>query len=306
VNSNLPPSGLILLDKTAGVTSCNALFPIRKIFKTRRVGHAGSLDMRASGLIVAAVGRATRLLPFVEAGEKTYSFCAHFGYSTITDEWDGELAEQDPSSEPISEEAVRRILPQFIGEIDQVPPDFSAIKLNGKRASDLKRKGRDVELKARKITIKNLRFEGKCEAPEGISGRIRSSYRFSCDCSKGTYIRSLVRDMAKALGTVGAVSGIRRMRIGHLNVADAVKSEELCEGSLMKPQDCMKFPVVSLTDKQVEALRQGREMTWNKEPIQIEEGAPNMVLAVDKDGDLKAGCSFENGKLAPKFYLGSD
>ncbi|MBS7392044.1 MAG: hypothetical protein KIG51_08165, partial [Fibrobacter sp.] len=90
------------------------------------------------------------------------------------------------------------------------------------------------------------------------------------------------------------------------NVTDAVKSEELCEASLMKPQDCMKFPVVSLTDKQVEALRQGREMTWNKEPIQIEEGAPNLVLAVDKDGDLKAGCSFENGKLAPKFYLGLD
>ena len=262
--------------------------------------------MRASGLIVAAVGRATRLLPFVEAGEKTYSFCAHFGYSTVTDEWDGELVEQDACTDPISEEAVRQILPQFIGEIDQVPPDFSAIKLNGKRASDLKRKGRDVELKARKITIRDLRFEGACEAPEGASGRIRSSYRFSCDCSKGTYIRSLVRDMAKALGTVGAVSGIRRTRIGHLNVSDAVKSEDLCEASLMKPQDCMKFPVVTLTDKQVEALRQGREMTWNKEPIQIEEGAPNMVLAVDKEGDLKAGCSFENGKLAPKFYLGSD
>jgi len=306
VNSNLPPSGLILLDKTAGVTSCNALFPIRKIFKTRRVGHAGSLDLRASGLIVAAVGRATRLLPFVEAGEKTYSFTAHFGYSTVTDEWDGELLEQDEDTTPISEDEVRQILPQFVGEIDQVPPDFSAIKLNGKRASDLKRKGRDVELKARKITIRDLRFEGLAEVPAGATGKIRSSYKFSCDCSKGTYIRSLVRDMAKALGTVGAVSNIRRTRIGHMNVVDAVKSEDLCEASLMKPQDCMKFPVVTLTDKQVEALRQGREMTWNKEPIQIQEGAPNMVLAIDKEGDLKAGCSFENGKLAPKFYLGSD
>ena len=260
MNSNLPPSGLILLDKVAGVTSCNALFPIRKIFKTRRVGHAGSLDLRASGLIVAAVGRATRLLPFVEAGEKTYSFYAHFGYSTITDEWDGDLLEQDEKTAPISEEDVRRILPQFIGEIDQVPPDFSAIKLNGKRASDLKRKGRDVELKARKITIQDLRFEGIADPPEGATGRIRSSFKFSCDCSKGTYIRSLVRDMAKALGTVGAVSGIRRTRIGHLSVLDAVKSEDLCEASLMKPQDCMKFPVVTLTDKQVEAVRQGREM----------------------------------------------
>lgn len=306
MNSENSASGLILLDKAAGVTSCNALFPIRKIFQTRRVGHAGSLDMRASGLIVAAVGRATRLLPFVEAAEKTYSFVAHFGYSTQTDEWDGTLVHQDPDTSPISTEQVQSILPQFIGEIEQVPPDYSAVKLNGHRASDLKRKGRQVELKARKIFIRHLNLDGVAEAPDGVSGRVRSSYRFTCDCSKGTYIRSLVRDMANALGTFGAVSGIRRLRIGHLSIEQAVLPENLNAGSLLKPQDCMKFPVVELTDRQVVALRNGRLITWNGSEIVLEKDAPNMILAVGRDGELKAGCSFENGKLAPKFYLGSD
>ena len=262
--------------------------------------------MRASGLIVAAVGRATRLLPFVEAAEKTYSFVAHFGYSTQTDEWDGALVHQDPDTSPISTEQVQSILPQFIGEIEQIPPDYSAVKLNGHRASDLKRKGRQVELKARKIFIRHLNLDGVAEAPDGVSGRVRSSYRFTCDCSKGTYIRSLVRDMANALGTFGAVSGIRRLRIGHLSIEQAVLPENLNAGSLLKPQDCMKFPVVELTDRQVVALRNGRLITWNGSEIVLEKDAPNMILAVGRDGELKAGCSFENGKLAPKFYLGSD
>lgn len=306
MSSKASVSGLILLDKPAGVTSCNALFPLRKIFKTRRVGHAGSLDMRASGLIVAAVGRATRLLPFVEAGEKSYTFTAHFGYSTETDEWDGALVAEDSETAPISEEEVQKILPQFIGEIDQIPPDYSAVKLNGKRASDLKRKGREVELKARRIYIRQLECLGKADAPAEISGRIRSSYQFRCDCSKGTYIRSLVRDMAKALGTIGAVSGIRRTRIGHMLVTDAVRPEELNENSLLKPQECMHFPVVEFTDRQVEAVRNGRSISWNGEAIQIEENAPNLILAVGKDGELKAGCSFEDGKISPKFFLGID
>jgi tRNA pseudouridine55 synthase len=296
-------SGLVLLDKPAGVTSCKALFPLRKVFRTKRVGHAGSLDMRASGLIVAAVGRATRLLPFVESAEKSYTFYAHFGYSTETDEWDGALLEEDPSRESISEEAVQKILPNFIGELEQVPPGFSAVKLNGRRASDLVRKGHSVELKARKIFIRNLKFEGVGEVPENATGHIRASYRFSCDCSKGTYIRSLVRDMAKALGTCGAVSAICRTRIGHLTLDEAVKPENLSETSLLKPQNCMGFPVVKLTDRQVSAFRNGRAITWN---ASVEALKSDVILATDRSGELKAACFFAGGMLAPKFYLGTE
>ncbi len=303
MNSSPAFSGLILLDKPFGVTSCNALFPLRKIFRTRRVGHAGSLDMRASGLIVAAVGRATRLLPFVEAGEKSYTFSAHFGYSTDTDEWDGNLLCQDERSDSVSEADVLGILPRFVGEIEQVPPGFSAVKLNGRRASDLVRKGHSVELKARKIVIRNLRLEGVSASPQNATGRIRASYRFSCDCSKGTYIRSLVRDMALALGTFGAVSEIRRTRIGHLKIEDAVKPEALSESSLLKPQDCMNFPVVALTDRQVRAFRDGRAITWNSPDPSSDS---DLILAVDKAGELKAACVLSEGMLAPKFYLGME
>lgn len=264
--------------------------------------------MRASGLIVAAVGRATRLLPFVEAGEKSYTFNAHFGYSTRTDEWDGELLEQDVDPSPISEAAVQDVIPGFLGKIRQVPPDFSAVKLNGKRASDLKRKGRPVELSAREIFIRDLRVEGLAELPGNATGSARASYRFTCTCSKGTYIRALVRDMAKALGTFGAVSGIRRTRIGHLDVADAVKPENLDESSLLKPQDCMGFPVVEVTDRQAEALKSGRSVTWNGELPEsaASDGRGRVLLAVGKDGLAKAGCSWDGGRLVPKFYLGSD
>jgi len=258
VNSNLPPSGLILLDKTAGVTSCNALFPIRKIFKTRRVGHAGSLDLRASGLIVAAVGRATRLLPFVEAGEKTYSFTAHFGYSTVTDEWDGELLEQDEDTTPISEDEVRQILPQFVGEIDQVPPDFSAIKLNGKRASDLKRKGRDVELKARKITIRDLRFEGLAEVPAGATGKIRSSYKFSCDCSKGTYIRSLAYDIGKVLGCGAHLIALERTQAGKFKIENSVKLENLdIATNLINPLEVLSQAQINVNSTELTKIKNG-------------------------------------------------
>lgn len=304
MSSEFVPSGFILLDKPAGVTSCKALIPLRKIFHTRRVGHAGSLDLRASGLIVAAIGRATRLLPFVEAGEKAYTFDAHFGYSTITDEWDGELVEEDLATDPISEENIREILGEFVGEIEQVPPDFSAVKLGGKRASDLKRKGRELNLKSRKITVKELKLLGATEPPENAKGKLRSSYRFSCVCSKGTYIRSLVRDIAKRLGTFGTAAGIRRTRIGNLEVSTAKAPAELCESSLIKPQDCLRFPIVTLTDRQVEAIRNGRAMTWN-ETVEFSTDE-HLVFSVGRDGELKALCQLENGMLSPKFYLGSE
>ncbi|MCK9182440.1 MAG: tRNA pseudouridine(55) synthase TruB [Fibrobacteraceae bacterium] len=296
---------MILLDKPAGVTSCKALFPIRKIFHTRRVGHAGSLDLRASGLIVAAVGRATRLLSFVESGEKSYTFNAHFGYSTDTDEWDGELISQDPQEAPISAEEIQKVLPQFRGEIDQVPPDFSAVKIQGKRASDLALKGRSFELKSRKIFIRNLSLVGRASAPQNISGRIRSSFEFSCDCSKGTYIRSLVRDIARALGTCGVVSGIRRTRIGSLSVADAVLPSSLDENSLCTPQSLLPFPVVKLTPSELEFIRNGNSIAWNT-PVAFSDGAPNVVLAEDESGTLQSACSYANGKLYAKFFLGSD
>ena len=161
-------SGFVLLDKIAGETSFKALFPLKRVFSTKRVGHAGTLDLRASGLIIAATGRCTRLLPFIEAKDKCYSFRLHLGYETDTLEWDGEVVEQDEANvianpegvkQSITREALEAVLPQFTGDIEQVPPKYCAVKINGVRASDLMERGRNIELKPRKIHIGRKHIE---------------------------------------------------------------------------------------------------------------------------------------------------
>ena len=131
----MTPSGFVLLDKNPGETSFKALFPLKRVFSTKRVGHAGTLDLRASGLIVAAIGRATRLLPFVEAKDKCYTFRLHLGYETDTLEWDGDVVAQG-DARAINRAALEAVLPQFTGDIDQIPPRYCAVKIDGRRASD--------------------------------------------------------------------------------------------------------------------------------------------------------------------------
>ena len=229
-------SGFVLLDKIAGETSFKALFPLKRVFSTKRVGHAGTLDLRASGLIIAATGRCTRLLPFVEAKDKCYSFRLHLGYETDTLEWDGEVVAQDeraleasaanctlawPPTPPISVIDATRleaVLPQFIGDIDQVPPNYCAVKINGHRASDFMERGRNIELKPRRIHIESLKVVGEGKVTEGCTGKSFATFDLECNCSKGTYIRSLGRDLARALGTCACVSMIRRHRIGNVAV----------------------------------------------------------------------------------------
>ena len=230
----MAPSGFILLDKAAGETSFKALFPLKRVFCTKRVGHAGTLDLRASGLIIAATGRATRLLPYVEAKDKCYTFRLYLGYETDTLEWDGDVVEQDESCHPGAEEEndesvilseaqrsrriqggltredLEAILPQFTGDIDQVPPRYCAVKIDGRRASDWAERGKDFEMKPRRIHIESLRVVGEGGVTEGCSGKEFATFDIECVCSKGTYVRALGRDIARALGTCGCVSQIRR------------------------------------------------------------------------------------------------
>ena len=197
-------SGFVLLDKIAGETSFKALFPLKRVFSTKRVGHAGTLDLRASGLIIAATGRCTRLLPFIEAKDKCYSFRLHLGYETDTLEWDGEVVEQGEAL-ALTREKLEAVLPQFTGDIEQIPPKYCAVKINGVRASDLMERGRNIELKPRKIHIGELKVIGEGEVTEGCSGKEFATFDLICECSKGTYIRALGRDIGRALGTYACV-----------------------------------------------------------------------------------------------------
>lgn len=296
-------SGFVLLDKIAGETSFKALFPLKRVFSTKRVGHAGTLDLRASGLIIAATGRCTRLLPFIEAKDKCYSFRLHLGYETDTLEWDGEVVEQG-EAKTIFREALEAILPQFSGDIEQIPPKYCAVKINGVRASDLMERGRNIELKPRKIHIGELKVIGEGEVTEGCSGKEFATFDLICECSKGTYIRALGRDIGRALGTYACVSQIRRHRIGNVTLDKAVRGEDLTRENLLPVDAVLDFPVVRLTPEQVAVIRQGNWLPW-KEKIEG-VGPEGHVFAADMQGEVLSLCFYEPGRIKPKFYLGED
>ncbi len=309
----MTPSGFILLDKVAGETSFKALFPLKRVFCTKRVGHAGTLDLRASGLIIAATGRATRLLPYVESKEKCYTFRLHLGYETDTLEWDGDIVEQDRrENPPVSRADLESILPQFMGDILQVPPKYCAVKVDGRRASDLAERGRKFELEPRRIHIESLRIVGEGTLTEGESGRSFATYDLECVCSKGTYVRALGRDLGRALGTFGCVSQIRRHRIGNVSVESAVRGEDLTREHLKSVEQVLDFPVVKLSDDQMAVIRKGNWIPWREaiEGVTLQQGRQDsgeaLVFVADGEGAVQAVCRYEPGRLCPRIYLGEE
>lgn len=323
----MTPSGFVLLDKNPGETSFKALFPLKRVFSTKRVGHAGTLDLRASGLIVAAIGRATRLLPFVEAKDKCYTFRLHLGYETDTLEWDGDVVAQGEfgirNSEfgidegvilreqgdrriqgGLTREDLETVLPQFTGDIDQVPPRYCAVKIDGRRASDWAERGKDFEMKPRRIHIESLKIVGEGGVTEGCSGKCFATFDLECVCSKGTYIRSLGRDLAHALGTFGCVSQIRRHRIGNITLDNAVKGENLTAENLVPVDKVLDYPVLRLDDTQMGIIRKGNWLPW-KTPVEG-VGTEGHVFVANGVGEVLSLCRFEPGRICPKFYLGED
>jgi len=304
-------SGFILLDKVAGETSFKALFPLKRVFCTKRVGHAGTLDLRASGLIIAATGRATRLLPYVEAKDKCYTFRLHLGYETDTLEWDGDVVEQGDAL-TVNRAALESVLPQFTGDIDQVPPRYCAVKIDGRRASDWAERGKDFEMKPRRIHIESLKVVGEGGVTEGCSGKEFATFDIECVCSKGTYVRALGRDIARALGICGCVSQIRRHRIGKVNVKSAVRGEDLTREHLKSVEQVLDFPVVKLDADQMAVIRKGNWIPW-REPVEGAEkqqgrgdDCERLVFAADANGNVLSVCRYEPGRICPKIYLGED
>ena len=299
----MTPSGFVLLDKNPGETSFKALFPLKRVFSTKRVGHAGTLDLRASGLIVAAIGRATRLLPFVEAKDKCYTFRLHLGYETDTLEWDGDVVAQG-DARAIDRAALEAVLSQFTGDIDQIPPRYCAVKIDGCRASDWAERGKDFEMKPRRIHIESLKVVGEGGVTEGCSGKCFATFDLECVCSKGTYIRSLGRDLARALETYGCVSQIRRHRIGNITLDNAVKGENLTAENLVPVDKVLDYPVLRLDDTQMGIIRKGNWLPW-KTPVEG-VGPEGHVFVANGVGEVLSLCRFEPGRICPKFFLGGD
>ncbi|QBR71585.1 tRNA pseudouridine(55) synthase TruB [Beijerinckiaceae bacterium] len=210
--------GWVVLDKPIGMTSTHAVSRLKRIFNAKKAGHAGTLDPLASGILPVAFGEATKTVPFVQDGEKTYRFTVRWGEETDTDDSDGTVRAHS-DVRPLTAD-ILALLPRFIGTIQQQPPAYSAIKINGERAYDLARHGEEPVLAERPVTIHALDLIA-AQPDEAV---------FEARCGKGTYVRAIARDLGRSLGCYGHVSALRRTRVGPFNEADAIPLAELEDG----------------------------------------------------------------------------
>ena len=254
-------NGIVIIDKPAGWTSMDVCAKLRGILKTKKIGHAGTLDPMATGVLPVFVGQATRAVSFAEGGEKEYVAGLRLGRTTNTQDTEGETLTQSPVT--VGREELEAVLPRFTGEISQIPPMFSAIKINGQKLYDLARQGKEVERKARAVTIFAL------EVVEQVS---ETDYILRIRCSKGTYVRTLCHDIGQALGCGGCMFSLRRTMAAGFTLDESVTLERMQEGgeALLRPTDSLfrDRPDYRLkTEKQEERCRNGN-------PFFIQENLP--------------------------------
>lgn len=243
--------GFYNIDKPEGISSYDVIRHLKKFIKSRKIGHSGNLDPGATGVLVVGIGRATRLLEYITDLEKEYIGSIRLGVLTDTLDSDGSVLFKKDIPH-ITEDNIRDVFKSFIGEIEQTPPAYSAIRIKGKRLYELAREGIMVTPRKRKVKIYKLEF---------ISFRV-DTIDFRAIVSRGTYLRSLARDIAEKLGTVGIIERLRRVRIGPFKVEDAVKFQDINLGNylsyLIPIKDGMSFfPSVYLTERAAEHFRQG-------------------------------------------------
>jgi tRNA pseudouridine55 synthase len=247
-------SGIALIDKQQGFTSHDVVAKLRKLLGTKKIGHAGTLDPMATGLLLMGVGAGTKLMQFLSGLDKTYEATIRLGASSSTDDAQGELGESRDASQVSREQLEAEIL-KLTGNIEQVPSSVSAIKVDGKRAYDLVRAGEEVVLKSRKVTVS--RFEIVCE-PLVVEKYL--DINVEVDCSSGTYIRALARDLGDALGVGGHLTALRRTRIGSFEVSNA--GEITQEPTLVTNLEVLKtlMPEVAISQQQDIDLRHGKRL----------------------------------------------
>ena len=282
-------NGIVIVDKPEGWTSQDVTAKLRGVFQTRRIGHGGTLDPMATGVLPVFVGRATRGVEFFEHAEKTYETVLRLGITTDTEDISGTvLTEREVF---VTGAMLEEVLKQFRGEIMQVPPMYSALKINGQKLVDLARKGKTVERQSRPITIHELTLLGM-EA-EGIRLRVR--------CSKGTYIRTLCKDIGEALGCGGCMAALRRVSAGEYTIGEAVPLQTLLDSEnpeqYLRPVDSMfrGFPAVTLTPKQETRCRNGNSFSVSMEPGTYRAYGQNgdfLMLAKVEDGVMSTVKSF--------------
>jgi len=291
--------GWVVLDKPIGMTSTYAVSVIKRLFVAKRAGHAGTLDPLATGCLPIALGDATKTVPFVMDGRKTYRFTVRWGEERDTDDAEGRVV-QSSDARP-TPDAIKALLPGFVGAIEQVPPRFSAIKIDGERAYDIARDGEEPELKPRVVNIDRLAL---VDMPDP------DHTRFEAECGKGTYVRALARDLGRALGCGGHVAALRRIAVGPFAEPDMISLEEveaLChraaagEGNLA---DAL-FPVATALDDipalavsraDAARLQRGQAVLMRGRDAPVVRG----TVYVTASGSLVALAEVDRGEIVPK------
>lgn len=286
-------NGILLVDKPADWTSNDVVVKLKGVLHERRIGHSGTLDPMATGLLVVFVGRATRAVEFAEAHDKRYIAGLRLGLVTDTQDISGTVLESRDAD--VSAAELRPALARFIGEQEQVPPMYSAIKVNGRRLYDIARSGGEVERKARKIKISRI----------DIVGRKNGDYLLDISCSKGTYIRALCNDIGAALGCGGCMSSLRRVAAGEFSVDSAHTLEEVIaaakEGeaeSLLLPVDSLfkSLPTFEVDEPREKRIRNGNEIKTpylsDGEYRVYSKSGEFLMLGRVKDGKMRTVKSF--------------
>ena len=277
-------NGIVIVDKPAGWTSQDVTAKLRGAFKTRRIGHGGTLDPMATGVLPVFVGRGTRAVEFFEHAEKAYEAVLQLGITTDTEDTSGTVLEEKPVT--VTEAEFLAVLENFRGEIQQVPPMYSALKINGQKLCDLARKGKEVARESRPVTIHKL----ECLEFADLTARLY------VHCSKGTYIRTLCKDIGQALGCGGCMASLRRVSAGAYTQEEAVPLETLIQTETpeqyLRGVDSMfsQYPAVTLTPKQELRCRNGNSFS-----IDLPEGK---YRAYGENGAFLMLAQVENGVMS--------
>ena len=277
-------NGIVIIDKPAGWTSQDVVSKFRGVLHTKRIGHGGTLDPMATGVLPVFVGRATRAVEFFEHAEKTYETVLRLGITTDTEDITGTVLQKQEVS--VTEQQFLDVLAQFRGEIQQIPPMYSALKINGQKLCDLARKGKEVERKPRTITIHAL----DCLSFDGQTARLQVV------CSKGTYIRTLCKDIGEALGCGGCMESLRRVAAGAYTIQEAIPLAQLVESAqpeiYLRPVDSMftQYESVTLTEKQALRCRNGNSFS-----VDLPDGT---YRAYDLSGEFLMLAKVESGVMS--------
>lgn len=281
--------GILLIDKPAGITSHDVVSRVRRSLGTRRVGHAGTLDPIATGLLVVAVGHATRFLNHLPLEPKRYEGVAQFGVATTTYDSEGEPTESKPVPDDL-EERIGRVGERFVGAVRQLPPMYSAVKKDGRPLYEYARKGLEVDREEREVWIDALDVE--VLPPDRA--------RIAVVCSGGTYVRTLVHDLGEAVGCGAHVTELRRTQVGRFRVEDAIPPEEVSAEHLIPLSEALDLPMARLTEPQLRLFRNG-----NPVRMRIREPSPHAAVC-DLEGNVVGLARCGVATLEPEIVIPSD